>query len=361
LRIVLVALAVGAWLVVGASSASAATVTCGQTITQDTTVENDLSDCPGDGLVVGADNITLDLNGHSISGTVSAHRTAGVRVLDRSGVTVRNGTIANFGSSPNVTDAAVAVQGGAANRVLLLTLSGPGIHVGGGHGNTIAFNNVPTDIDLEGSSGNEVAFNVGGADIQVNFGAHDNRIERNRAQAIGGLHSDHNYVGYNTVTGGNIGTGFGAFDWFIEHNTLLGSTIELDDSSGVVIFRNFVLGSPHDGIRLVEQAHEGRTANNVLLGNTVARSAANGIFIQGPTGPGPESQGAVNTLIRHNKTRRNGNDGIHTNAPTTTLTKNIANFNTNVGINATAGAIDGGRNHAHGNGLAQCINIACSP
>ena len=43
-------------------------VGCGDTITTDTTLESDLVDCPNDGIVIGADNITLDLNGHTIDG-----------------------------------------------------------------------------------------------------------------------------------------------------------------------------------------------------------------------------------------------------------------------------------------------------
>jgi len=37
-------------------------------ITTDTKLANDLTACPGDGIVIGADNITLDLNGHMIDG-----------------------------------------------------------------------------------------------------------------------------------------------------------------------------------------------------------------------------------------------------------------------------------------------------
>ena len=49
--------------------AFAAHVTCGDVITQDTTLDSDLIDCPGDGLVIGADGVTLDLGGHTVDGT----------------------------------------------------------------------------------------------------------------------------------------------------------------------------------------------------------------------------------------------------------------------------------------------------
>ena len=76
--------------------AIAAQVSCGQVITQDTRVDNDLIDCPGDGLVIGADDVTLDLNRHTIDGTG-----VGIGVLNgvfggaegHERVTVENGTV----------------------------------------------------------------------------------------------------------------------------------------------------------------------------------------------------------------------------------------------------------------------------
>ena len=52
-----------ALLALSAGQAVASHVQCGDVITQDTTLDSDLIDCPGDGLVIVADNITLDLNG----------------------------------------------------------------------------------------------------------------------------------------------------------------------------------------------------------------------------------------------------------------------------------------------------------
>jgi len=44
----------------------------------------------------------------------------------------------------------------------------------------------------------------------------------------------------------------------------------------------------------------------------------------------------------------------------TTVTRNIANHNHDLGIEAVPGVIDGGGNHAAGNGNpAQCVNIDC--
>ncbi len=49
-----------------ASTTDAAALACGDVITEDTTLEHDLLDCPGDGLIIGADNVTLRLNGFMI-------------------------------------------------------------------------------------------------------------------------------------------------------------------------------------------------------------------------------------------------------------------------------------------------------
>ena len=78
---------------------------CGDTITVDTTLHADLVDCPSNGLVIGADGITLDLNGHTIDGDgalvdpclevtcdLGVDNSAG-----HSGVAVVGGTVKEFG------------------------------------------------------------------------------------------------------------------------------------------------------------------------------------------------------------------------------------------------------------------------
>jgi parallel beta-helix repeat protein len=68
---------------------------CGDIITQDTVLDHDLLNCSGNGLVIGADNITLDGNGHTISGTL-AEETYGIYSNGKSGITIRNCIITNF-------------------------------------------------------------------------------------------------------------------------------------------------------------------------------------------------------------------------------------------------------------------------
>src|SRR6185369_4017394 len=80
----------------GAPAASVPTeiVTCGQLVDHSLRVANNLVDCPGHGLEVAADGITIDLGGHRIDG--DGINDSGIRNLGHVGVTVRNGTVTEF-------------------------------------------------------------------------------------------------------------------------------------------------------------------------------------------------------------------------------------------------------------------------
>jgi parallel beta-helix repeat protein len=109
---VLVALALACWLAIGAAHASAAQVKCGDTITTDTTLHHNLVNCPNNGIVIGADNITFDLNGHTIDGdgrlTHGCPETefcdVGVANFGHNGVTVVHGSLRQFGGGVDFGD-----------------------------------------------------------------------------------------------------------------------------------------------------------------------------------------------------------------------------------------------------------------
>jgi hypothetical protein len=83
---------VGALVVTGAAAVAAssaaasqpAAVHCGETLTKRVRLKADLVDCPGDGLIVGASGITIDLNGHTIDGVPVAG--CGVPATPRQGI-----------------------------------------------------------------------------------------------------------------------------------------------------------------------------------------------------------------------------------------------------------------------------------
>ena len=88
----------------GGALAQTAPLSCGDTITVDTTLDRDLLDCPNNGIVIGADDITLDLNGHTISGDGKPFKACPEREIcdvgvlndGHDGVTVRNGSVGQF-------------------------------------------------------------------------------------------------------------------------------------------------------------------------------------------------------------------------------------------------------------------------
>ena len=84
----------------GNSSSSAVplstSLSCGQVIKQSVKLTANL-DCKTDGIIVGADGITIDLNGFTLSGPGEKSSKVGVMFADNDGVTVQGpGTIQKF-------------------------------------------------------------------------------------------------------------------------------------------------------------------------------------------------------------------------------------------------------------------------
>src|SRR5436190_20592919 len=109
--VVILALAVAGVIAFGGSPAHAANVICGDTITADTTLHHDLVNCPNNGILIGADGITLDLNGHLIDGDGTPAAgcdletefcDTGVANDGHNGVTVMHGSIRQFGGAVNI-------------------------------------------------------------------------------------------------------------------------------------------------------------------------------------------------------------------------------------------------------------------
>src|SRR5207248_9596039 len=76
---------------------------CDMRVSESFTLANDLT-CEKDGMVIVADNVTVDLGGHTLAGPGMGPQTwplpqlhsVGVRVAGRSGVTIRNGKTVAF-------------------------------------------------------------------------------------------------------------------------------------------------------------------------------------------------------------------------------------------------------------------------
>ncbi len=281
----------------GTPAHAAATVACGQTITKDTTLTADVGPCQGDGIIIGADNIRLNLNGRRVLGNSdqgASGEFAGIRLAGRTGVTVtghpgksgKKGTVSGF-------EAGVVIDGGSANTVENLT----------------ARDNI----------GRDDPFNAELGDGIVIFDSPSNRILNNVVvhngifDGIGvlGSASDNSIIQGNTV------------DDTVGPRPEEGSSIGGPAGQGVIVngadgaTRGQIAGTKIEGNTIRRSASAGiSNINHVdasILGNTVegnglTNRAGNGIGIQ--AGLGFRVQFATRILVQGNEVHGNGENGI---------------------------------------------------
>ena len=188
-RLLPAGLAAAACVALLVPAAQADQVACGQVLRTSTTITNSLVGCAGDGLVIGASGITVDLNGHTIQGTGLG---VGVQNNGHDDVTIRNGALLDF-------DHGVVLNPGTDhNSVTGLTLARnewSGIQLNAASSNHVAMNQLSEagDVGLRltnGSSDNAVKGNVVGSgagdSFVVELGSHRNWFEGNVVQTSAG-------------------------------------------------------------------------------------------------------------------------------------------------------------------------------
>ena len=369
-------------------------------ITTDTTLRADLIGCVGDGLVVAADGITLNLNGHVVTGdTLENPDDVGIRVTGQRDVTVTNGSVGGFWrgvlfeESPDGLATDLSVHDNTRRGIVFADGSdrgqvrhnvskdnrASGIAIVASDGGTVSHNRSLGNIGgagvrLEGATYASVTNNALNGDsfgLQIEDGA-DNRITDNtmadeEETSVAIEFSGRNFITRNRMThsGGGVSIG-GGNDNVITDNQILhsigpdGIGIQIVGSRNLIA-RNSVVDSVRYGIEVDDFQEPGYTpaTANILRGNVV-NGGGEGIAI------GPEAGGTVlNTIIEHNVVIGALDDGIKLVGPSTglqtsTLTRNVALHNHDLGINAPPGTRDGGGNHAAGNGNPQqCLNITC--
>jgi parallel beta-helix repeat protein len=214
--------------------------------------------------------------------------------------------------------------------------------------------------------------NSNGSGVDLGDGSNDNQVSNNSliddheaAVAVG--FSDRNVVTHNYI----IRSGSGVILESADNTTITDNQILHSvgpDGIGIQIYgnnnlvaRNTVIDSIRYGIEVDDFQDEGHSpVNGTVLRDNVVEGGAEGIAI------GPEAGGVVlNTLIEHNVVSGALDDGIQLIGPSTgletsTITRNVAVHNGDLGIETVPGTIDGGGNHAAGNGNPlQCLNITC--
>jgi parallel beta-helix repeat protein len=228
----LAAVAVSLAVAPGAQAAKPVHVSCGETITADTTLANDLTNCPGHGLLIGADRIRLDLNGHTVDGDGAGDDAGIYNAAGHGGVTIEGGTVRDFSDG-------VLVQHASGNRVRNLRTSGNrhmGINLGRSARSSVERNASIRDAGgiLVSDSRNVTVANNSVSDNQLHaaipiFASSHVRVTQNtvRRSAMGSPislldNSDHNRVERNSISDSGDGV-FLAED--ADHNRVTGNSI----------------------------------------------------------------------------------------------------------------------------------------
>jgi large repetitive protein len=371
---VILALAlVGAVVLGGGKAAAVQQVSCGDTITTDVTLHHNLVNCPNNGIVIGADDVTLDLNYHRIDGdgTPACNPRkeicdVGVDVEGHDGVTVVHGSVRGF---------AYGVFVGRARHNRLLGISSSRNTFFG----FILFR--VTRSVIRNSSGNRNPAPDGDGmglfasrrvrvlnsafrhnaqpGIHVAFDSNHNLIEGNvfsrNAPAILLEKADRNRVRRNRCARNaacvlvSPGTGN-----VIARNRIFkgGSGIAIEQGHGNLVARNDIVRPRNSGVYLALNAPPIGGHDNLIRRNFV-RASGDDAFL-------------VRKEDRHSRLKRNlavgaGDDGFDVRSRTAKLTGNRALRNADLGIEAVRGVRDGGGNVARHNGdPRQCTHIACN-
>ena len=304
-RVLVIVASACLWLL--PAQASAVHVNCGDMVTGDVVLDGDVicDEAATEGLVVGGDDITVWLEGHSIIGPGSdVAGTDGIRDdgNSRTGVAIRGGTVTGFEDG----------------------------------------------IDLD---------------------ADDSEIKGMRVESIAGsgisLRGARNYIYRNTTdSAGFVGIQSIGEDAYLWGNQVLGTPDEgiVVDGEDPRVVLNSVEGCLFDGI-IVLGYSAGIVARNTVSGCDIGISPSGvglkvqtnettgnctGIFVDDPA-----------ALVRWNNASGNCSTGIIVGQAGATLAKNNADNNDDIGIDAVLGTIDGGGNTAIGNGVENCLGVVC--
>ena len=312
--------AVAIAVIAGPAAAQAPSLACGDVVSHDVVLTASLTGCSS-GLVIGADDVTIDLNGHSIQGT-AVEGSVGVEAVGRSDVTVRNGTIRGFAIGVQLVDTVRSVASE-------LRFAATGVAVSVAHSEFL----LPVDANVV--SGNVVFRPETGIRL---FGTGD-RVDSNTIAGASG-------PGIFCRGGGVTLT----FRTRISGNRVTGSREGISQlNCGADVLQNSVMGNSGDGILQIDS-----------IGTVVGNSAN----VNGGTG--------IRSIDSHarfiqNTTNANAGDGLFfsdflaDHGPFFEVTGHRAFANGGYGVfTSLLGVLDGGGNRAIANRAGQCVGISCS-
>ncbi len=249
-------LALGAGTLPAAAGGGPGVLGCGSVVTTSVVLTADIGPCHNHAIIVGADNITIDLNGHQVfgqGGTVVAHQASGVFSDNHTGVHVTNGTIHSMYHG-------VRIRRGSNNLVTRITARG------NQGGNGIVF-----ETSTDNVARNNTIYSNGGFAGMATFNTNalppaaarnsfiDNIVFGNRSHGI----SIENGPGH--VLRGNR----------VSNNTRDGISL-FSGVSGVIVEANQVASNTLNGINV-----RAGTMENTVRFNTVYRNTQHGIIVSG--------------------------------------------------------------------------------
>jgi parallel beta-helix repeat protein len=259
--------------------------TCGVPVTQSFRLSADLTACVGDGIVIGANNLTIDLNGKRVEGD----GTTGAGIQNNgnfSRITIRNGTVRFFLDGLHANSAANR------NTVIDVTTAlnvDDGVEFDGGTRHVlrgvIASSNGDEGIELDAVSRAGLVGNWG-----VNNGSSGLDLEVAQSN-----------VGSNRASGNDIG-----IEIFGDRNKVIGSRADRNATHGILV----------DGSQNLLKANKthGNLVNGILInlgdGNVLKENIAtgNGYPMQASDGAGLGIDAINDTGVVGSKNRAGGND-----------------------------------------------------
>ncbi|WP_331546426.1 right-handed parallel beta-helix repeat-containing protein [Propionicimonas sp.] len=351
-------------------------VSCGSTLTVDTTLRADLYCSSGDGLTL-APNVHLDLGGHKLVGSGS-----GTGIASVSGnISIRNGVVKNWETGISLAIDSSQTDPVQDPRVTDVVLRKAPLYIG--FGSTLRVTRVTAvDSPLRGELGGNLRISRS-TFTRSSIGVFEASASIRRSTLIastlntsgsGGITVDRSKLdgkrttrlGYVSETGIDITNSTVknyryAMSGYYGGATLTNSTFT-DMQEGVLAQMNSGLGS--EGTAYVRGNTFTRSGvvldphiPMVIENNTFVYNTAGAIFT-GSTLPDAEIWApgrAVNNVLKRNK-----GTGITSELAGLEVGGNTATRNGGYGINAP-GAVDLGGNTAYGNKLGQCVGVVCSP
>jgi parallel beta-helix repeat protein len=266
-----------------ASPAQAAVVPCGAVLTTSTVLTADVGPC-GSGIAIelAADNITLDLNGHTVLGTgTTASFGIGVHTFGTTGDVIKNGTITKFDSGIFLEEA---------NHV---TVTG-----------TRLVDNIGPDSSDTFGEGLQI-YQGGGHILQGNQVVHNGPFAGMVAYQTSNNTIDNNQVVNNNIldTSGHHGGGDPIMQdigiWVVN---LVTNPIAAQNNT---VTRNQATGNGLDGIQVARLTNNNLVQNNMVANNGFGQPAANGFR----DGDGIANFGSFNRILSNSSTH-NGANGV---------------------------------------------------